>query len=267
MEDTPNPKPIIKAGLLIAFVIFILFNLPFLFVPVGYRGVAMRLGNVTGNVYGQGINFRVPVIEGSKNIEIRTQKETVKATAASSDLQTVEAEVALNYSLDPAKLVNLYQTVGDDYKERIIAPVLQESVKAVTAKYTAEQLITLRGQVSADIKALISEKLTPRGIVSEDFNIVNFNFSKSFDEAIERKVTAQQDALAAENKLKQVKFEADQAVATAKGQAEAIRIQAEAITSQGGSDYVQLQAIKQWKGDVPQYVMGNSAVPFINLNK
>ena len=95
---------------------------------------------------------------------------------------------------------------------------------------------------------------------------VNFNFSAAFDAAIELKVTADQNALAAENNLKKVKFEADQAIATAKGQAEAIRIQAEAINSQGGADYVQLQAISKWNGDVPTYMMGNS-VPFINLGK
>jgi regulator of protease activity HflC (stomatin/prohibitin superfamily) len=266
-EDRENAKKAIKIGVVAVLIVIILFNLPFVFVPVGYRGVGMRLGNVTGSIYGQGISFRVPFIEGSKNIEVRTQKETVKASAASKDLQSVEAEVALNFSLDSNKLVNLYQTVGDEYKERIITPVLQEAIKAVTAKFTAEELITKRGQVSSEIKSLLSEKLQPRGIMSEDFNIVNFNFSKAFDDAIELKVTAEQNALAQKNKLEQIKYEAEQQIVSAKAQAETIKIQAEAINSQGGADYVQLQAIKQWNGVLPAQFVPGSSLPFINLNK
>lgn len=255
----------LKIGLLIFLAIIIINNLPVLFVPVGYRGVKIRLGNTTGEIYQQGMNFRIPIIEQAKEIEIRTQKESVKAISASKDLQSVEAEVALNFSLDQNKIVGLYQTVGEDFKERIIAPVLQEAIKAVTAKYTAEELITKRNQVSNDIRAMLTEKLSPRGIIAEDFNIVNFNFSNSFNEAIERKVTAEQNALASKNKLEQTKYEAEQRIATAKGEAEAIRIQSEAIQSQGGENYVQLQAIKQWNGVLPQQFIPNQSVPFINL--
>lgn len=255
----------VKAGIVAFIGLILLFNLPFLFVPVGYRGVKMRLGNTTGEIYQQGINFRIPFIEGSRSIEVRTQKESVKATSASKDLQSVEAEVALNFSLEPAKLVGLYQTVGDDYKERIIAPVLQEAVKAVTAKYTAEELITKRGQVSSDIRAMLAEKLSPRGIIAEDFNIVNFNFSKAFDEAIELKVTAEQNALAQKNKLEQVKYEAEQTIAKAKAEAESIKIQSEAIMSQGGENYVNMKAVEKWNGVLPAQMIPNATLPFINL--
>jgi len=254
-----------KLGLFLLVAIVLLNNLPVLFVPVGYRGVKIRLGNTTGEIYQQGMNFRIPFIEQSKEIEIRTQKESVKAISASKDLQSVEAEVALNFSVDPSKIVNLYQTVGEDFKERIIAPVLQEAIKAVTAKYTAEELITKRGQVSDDIRTMLTEKLAPRGILAEDFNIVNFNFSDSFNEAIERKVTAEQNALASKNKLEQIKYEAEQRIATAKGEAEAIRIQSEAIQSQGGANYVQLQAIKQWNGVLPATFIPGQSVPFVNI--
>jgi len=260
-----NLSGLVKAGIFIFLAILLLNNLPILFVPVGYRGVKLRLGNTTGGIYQQGMNFRIPFVDQSKDIEIRTQKESVKAVSASKDLQSVEAEVALNFSLDPNKIVDLYQTVGEEFKERIIAPVLQEAIKAITAKYTAEELITKRGQVSDDIRAMLTEKLTPRGIVAEDFNIVNFNFSDSFNEAVERKVTAEQNALASKNKLEQTKYEAEQRIAQAKGEAEAIRIQSEAIQSQGGENYVQLQAIKQWNGVLPSQFIPGQSVPFINL--
>lgn len=253
--------------IVIGLMVFIgLFNLPFLFVPVGYRGVQLRLGNTTGTIYQQGFNFRIPFIEKSKNIEVRTQKEVVKASSASKDLQSVEAEVALNYSLDQTKLVNLYQTVGMDFKDRLVAPALQEAVKAVTAKYTAEELITKRGLVSSDIRMVLGEKLNPRGINTEDFNIVNFSFSEGFDKAIEAKVRAEQDALASKNKLEQIKYEAEQRVVTAKGEAEAIKIQSEAIQSQGGVNYVQLKALEKWDGKLPVQMIPNATVPFITLN-
>jgi regulator of protease activity HflC (stomatin/prohibitin superfamily) len=247
-------------------VFFLLTSLSVGLVPVGYRGIATRLGNVTGKIRGQGIFFKVPFIEGNKNIEVRVQKEETTATAASKDLQSVTAKVALNFRVEPERVVSLYQEIGMDYKERRIIPALQESVKATTAKYTAEELITRRAEVRDGIKLAISEKMGNNGIFVEDFNIVDFDFSESFNKAIEAKVTAEQDALAAKNKLEQVKYEAEQRVAQAKGEAEAIKIQSEAIQAQGGENYVQLQAIKQWKGDVPQYMMGN-AVPFINLGK
>lgn len=263
--ETKNfPLGLVVIGLMV----FIgLFNLPFLFIPVGYRGIQLRLGNTTGTIYQQGFNFRVPFIESAKKIEIRTQKETVKASSASKDLQSVEAEVALNYSLDQTKIVNLYQTVGDDFKERIIAPALQEAVKAVTAKYTAEELITKRGQVSSDIRMVLAEKLNPRGINTEDFNIVNFNFSEGFDKSIEAKVKAEQDALAEKNNLEKVKYQAEQRIATAKGEAEAIKIQTEAINSQGGENYVQMKAVEKWNGVLPVQMIPNATMPFINLTK
>jgi len=264
-----NGEPIVssyvKTGVFAFIGLMLLFNLPVLFVPVGYRGVKIRLGNTTGEIFQQGINFRLPFLETSRNIEVRTQKESIKATAASKDLQSVDAEVALNFSLDSSKLVNLYQTVGDDYSGRIIAPALQESVKSVTARYTAEEMITKRASVSSDILSVLREKLTPRGIIAEDFNIVNFSFSESFDAAIELKVTAEQNALASKNKLEQTKYEAEQRVAQAKGEAEAIRIQSEAIQSQGGANYVQMKAIEKWDGKLPLQFIPNQTVPFVNL--
>ena len=253
---------IIGTGVAIIVLLFSIIG----FVPVGYRGVATRLGNVTGQVRGQGIFFKIPFIDGNRNIEVRVQKKETDATAASRDLQSVSAKVALNFRLEPGLLVSLYQELGMDYDDRIIVPALQESVKATTAKYTAEELITKRTEVREGIKLLMLEKMGNNGIVVDDFNIIDFDFSESFNKAIEAKVTAEQDALAAKNKLEQVKYEAEQRIAEAKGEAEAIKIQSEAIQSQGGANYVQLKAIEKWNGGVPQYLMGNS-VPFINLSK
>lgn len=156
---------------------------------------------------------------------------------------------------------------NDLVKTKLIDPALQEAVKSVTAKYTAEQLITKREEVTSAIQVQLRNKLQPSGIEVDGFNVINFDFSTSFNAAIENKVTAEQNALAAKNKLDQVKYEADQRVAEADGEAKAIAIQAAAIQNQGGAAYIQLKALEKWDGKLPTYMLGGSSVPFININK
>ena len=184
--------------------------------------------------------------------------------AASKDLQTVRTVIALNYHLQADKVGEIWRILKDEYKERVIDPAIQESVKAATANYTAEELITKRPLVKESIKTVLAERLLKEYIIVDEVSIVEFDFSQQFNSAIESKVTAEQQALAARNKLEQVKYEKEQRITQAQGEAEAIRIQAQTITQQGGQDYVQLKAIEKWKGEVPTYMMGNS-VPFINL--
>jgi regulator of protease activity HflC (stomatin/prohibitin superfamily) len=250
---------------LLVFLVLILVLGSFNTIGAGERGVVLRLGAVN-RVMTEGLNFKIPLIESVKVLDVKTQKEAARATAASKDLQTITAEVALNYHLQPEAVTSLWQSVGENYKERIIDPAIQEAVKSATAKFTAEELITKRPEVKEEIKSALTTRLSKEFILVDDFSIVNFDFSKSFNEAIEAKVTAEQNALAAKNKLEQVKYEAEQRVAQSEGEAKAIKIQAEAITQQGGADYVKLQAIKQWNGVLPTTMLPNSGVPFINLN-
>ena len=187
------------------------------------------------------------------------------AEAASKDLQNVAAVIALNYNLMPDKVNVLWKEIGSQYKERIIDPAIQEAVKAVTAKYTAEELVTKRSEVRDLIKTTLRERLVKEYVLVSEVSIVNFDFSQSFNQAIESKVTAEQNALAAKNKLEQVKFEKDQRIAQAQGEAEAIRIQAQAITQQGGENYVNLKAVEKWDGKLPTQMIPNATLPFLNL--
>lgn len=260
-----NPhKPALKYILLAisAVIIFLLLN-PFAFVPVGYRGIATRLGTPTGRIRGEGLHFKLPLIEGNKNVEIRVQKKEVDVSAASRDLQTVSSRIAINFAIDPPKVIDLYRQIGDDFDDRIISPAIQESVKSITAQYTAEELITKRTEVSDAILAELKDRVGQYGLIASDLNIVDFEFSESFNDSIERKVTAQQDALAAENKLKQIEFEAQQAIAAAKGKAEAQRIEGEALRA--NPEVLQLRAVEKWNGVLPQYVTDGASMPFVNL--
>ena len=231
-------------------------------VNAGHVGVITRFGAVQRAI-NPGLQGKIPFAEGIKVIDTRVQKDQVDADAASKDLQTVKAAVALNYRLQPDKVDELYQQVGLEYKERVIDPAIQESVKASTAKFTAEELITRREDVREDIKAHLKNKLEFRGILVDEFNITNFDFSPTFNAAIEEKVTAVQKALAAEKKLEQVKFEAQQSIEAAKGKAEAIRIEAAALKE--NPQLLELRSIEKWDGKLPQF-MGQGAVPFVNIN-
>ncbi len=240
-------------------------------VGAGQRGVLVQMGAVQDKVFDEGFYVKAPFFQKMVKVDVRIQKDEVDASAASKDLQIVTSRIALNYHLDPDSVNVLWQEVGKNYNSRIIAPAIQEKVKAVTAKFTAEELIGRREEVKEEIKISLTEALAVRGIMVDEFNIMNFDFSASFNTAIEAKVTAEQNALAAKNKLEQVKFEAEQRISQAKGEAEAIKIQAQAITQQGGKDYVNLQWIKAW-GDggakVPEFIMGSGGSNFLfNLNK
>ena len=256
-------KKHLKKAIVIVVVLIVVFG-SFTIVGAGERGVVLTLGRVSDVVFAEGLHFKLPIIQKVEKLDVKTQKEQVDATAASKDLQTVTAKVALNYHLDATKVNRLWQSIGSEYKTRIIDPAIQEAVKAVTAKYTAEELITLRAQVKEDAKLAPTERLTMEYIVVDELSIVDFDFSASFNEAIEAKVTAEQNALAAKNKLEQIKYEAEQRVTTAKGEAEAIRIQAQAIQQQGGAAYVNLKAVEKWNGTLPTYMLGDT-VPFVNL--
>jgi len=232
-------------------------------VRAGERGIKVRFGAVVATLP-EGLYFKVPFIEKVIRADVKIQKDEVDASAASKDLQTVTAKVAVNYHLDPTRVAEIYREIGIDYNARLIAPTLQESVKAATARFTADELITKRSEVRDAAKVALTEKLSPRGIAVDDFNIVNFDFSPSFNKAIEEKVTAEQNALAAKNKLEQSKYEAEQRIAQAKGEAEAIRIQVQAIQNQGGEEYVELKRIEKWNGAYPTTMLG-SATPLLNL--
>ena len=142
-------------------------------------------------------------------------------------------------------------------------PALQESVKAATAKFTAEELITKREIVRDEIKLSLQSKLQNDGIIVDDFNIVDFDFSASFNQAIEAKVTAEQQALAAKNKLEQIKYEAEQEVAKAKGKAEAQKIEGDALRA--NPEVIQLRSIEQWDGKLPLYMSGDGTLPFLQI--
>lgn len=243
-------------------VVIVLFG-SFTIIQAGERGVITRWGEVD-RVLPDGLHFKIPVAEKVHTLDVRTQKVEGQQTSASNDLQIVSATIALNYNVRPSRAGELFEEVGIDYDNRIIQPAIAETVKASTAKYNAENLIQERSLVRDDMKLLLVEKLEKYFDITE-VSIVDFSFSQEFDNAIEAKVTAEQRALEAKNKLEQIKFEAQQRIEAATAEAEAIRIQAQAITQQGGKDYVNLKAVEKWDGKLPNQFVPGSAIPFLPL--
>ena len=234
-------------------------------VPAGSRAIILTFGKPDLSAKSEGLHVKIPFVQSRIILDVQTQKYSARADAASTDLQVVSTEVTINYRLDPEAAPTVYRDLGVDYSDKIIQPVNQEVVKACVAKHKAEELITQREMVKQEIDSMLRLRLAERHIQVEAVSITHFDFSPTFNAAIEAKVTAEQNALAAKNKLEQVKYEAEQSIAKAKGEAEAIRIQAEAIMSQGGKDYVSLKAVEKWDGKLPIYTGG--AMPFVDVTK
>jgi len=249
---------------IIVLLIILTFN-PIVIVRAGERGVVLNWGAVSDIIFDEGFHLKVPVYQKVEKMDVAVQKEEFPASAASKDLQIVSTKVTINYRLIPSHVNWIYQNLRRDYSARVIIPTIQEYVKKTTARYTAEELITRREEVKEDLRLALSDNLAKSHIEVRDIFITDFNFSEEFNKAIEAKVTAEQRALEQRNVLEQVKYQAEQRITAATAEAEAIRIQARAITQQGGKDYVQLKAIEKWDGKLPVQMIPGGTVPFINL--
>lgn len=247
-------------GILLFIILINIFSF-FIVINPGERGVLLQLGSVKA-VYEPGLHFQFPLINNVVVMDVRTQKTEDVVDAASKDLQSINGTVALNYHVDPANVDKLYQGVGLEYASRIITPAIQESVKASTAKYTAEELITKRQAVKEEIRKALEERLSVYNVIVDDLSIVNFSFSEEFNRSIESKQTAEQNALKAGNDLKRIQIEAQQSIESAKAQAESIRIQGEALKETPG--LVQLKMVEKWNGQLPVYA-GSDGAMLINL--
>src|SRR3989344_3389395 len=153
-------------------------------IGAGERGVLLQFGAVKDKVFDEGLYFKIPFVQKVVTIDVKIQKDEVPATASSKDLQIITSKIAINYHLSPDKVNNVWQDVGKEYNSRIIAPSIQEAVKAVTAKFTAEELIVKREDVKEQIKINLAERLIKNGIIVDEINIIAFDFSKAFNDAI-----------------------------------------------------------------------------------
>lgn len=247
------------------FVIVFIFE-SFTIVSPGHVGVQVTLGEINPNSLTEGVHFVNP-ISTVRSVDVRLQRAELKgASAGTRDLQQVHTDIVVNFRLSGAKVPHIYKEFGLNVDDKVLGPAINEAFKAVTAKYTSEELITKRDEVSQGITQHVANKVAPFDISISNVSLVNFGFSAEYQKAIEAKVIATQQKQKAEQDLERIKVEAQQAIATAEGRAKAIAIETQAINSQGGAAYVQLEAIKKWDGKLPNTMLGNST-PFVNVSK
>ena len=258
-------------------------------VPVGSTGVVVTLGQTQSMTLGEGFHIKAPYITRIVSMDNRIQKQEVGAAATSKDLQAVSTTIDVNFHLSPGNSNSMYQTIGQNYSEILLAPAIQESVKNVMAQYSAEQLITQRSTVSVSIREELENRMTEYGVIIDEFNITNFQFSAEFDAAIEAKQVAEQNKLKAQTEKEQRIIEAEAAarekevaadaeanatLAKANAEAEAIRVKAEAeaeanqkLNQSLTSGILDYQAIQKWSGEYPTVMGGENTLTMIDVGK
>ena len=268
MEQTgmsAGTKLIIGAiGLFIIFII-ILLVFPIVIIGAGERGVVFSNGTgVEDRVLSEGLHFRIPFVESVTSLSIQVQKNDVKAEAASKDLQTVSTDIVVNWHLDSSKVNRIYQNIGDEKAvvDRILTPAVNEVVKAAVARKTAEEILQKRPELKADIDESLRARLATYNVILDDVSIVNVDFSKEFNAAIEQKQVAEQEAKKAQFVADKAVKDAEAAVNTAKGQAEAQRLVQQTLTP----ELLNKMAIDKWNGSFPQY-FGGGVLPFLSIGK
>jgi regulator of protease activity HflC (stomatin/prohibitin superfamily) len=262
-------------GAIILIIIGVVVSASIQIVDSGHRGVLLHWNAVDTSVppLEEGLHFVVPFQDSVVNMEVRTLKFVKSTSSASKDLQTVTTEVTVNYRPSPTSIHTLYKEVGLQYESRVIQPAVEEVVKQVTARYNAEELITKRPQVKADIEQEITTRLNVYNIITDVISITDFQFSTLFAQAIESKVEAEQKAQKAENDLIRIEVEARQLeaqaeglaaanIAEASGEAEAIRIINQALAE--NPNYLEWLKTQAWDGRLP-LVVGEGGTPFISI--
>ena len=225
----------------------------------GEVGIRVRFGKVVNKSTHEGINFKIPLVERIEKMNVKVQKVEVQTESSSKDLQQVNMSVAVNYRIDYTQAIDLYKNVGTGYVNVVLAPAIEESIKSVTSKYTAEELITHRSEVSDKCMEELSKKVDKYGLLVSDFNITDFGFSKEFDKAIEEKQIAEQKVLTAKQELERERIEAEKKIVAAEAEKKANELKQKTLTD----NIIKEKFIEKWDGQLPK-VSGSSTIVDIN---
>jgi len=302
-EDDPvtkQMKRVVKMVVwgVVLFVLLIAVINSFYTVQSGQEAVLLTFGRADMNAVQPGIHMKIPFAQRVVKFDIRTQKYGISAlqggdssgnpatggsleSASSSDMQIVSLQMVVNYRIATGTTPKLWSTVGAGYEDNVIQPAVHESTKAAVAQFSATDLIGKREEVRAKIEEFLKAKLISYNIVVEQVSIVNLDFSKQFNDAIEAKVTAEQLKDKAVNDLARIQVEAQQrvadaqgqrdaAIAAAEGQAKATMLTAEAdakkvelINQQlaRSPQYIEYIKASRWSGNYPQFYMTGGSSP------
>lgn len=256
--------------IVVAILLVFLFASAVTIVPAGHTGVVVTLGKVNKTVLSEGFHIKAPFVQNVVKISNQIQKSEIQdAESVSKDLQAISTNIVVNFKVGNSSSADVYKNIGRDYETIMLLPAVQESLKAVTAKYTAEELVTLRSQVAIEIQDTLTNKMDPYGIIIEKLNIVNFSFSDEFSKAIEAKEVAAQNLLKAKTEQEQVLVEAnaqaEKQVIAAEAEAKAILAKAEAqakanqtLSKSLNQNVIEYYKVDKWDGVMPKSTGGSA---------
>ena len=250
------------AVIVVLFILFLIVFQPMTIVGVGERGVKVTLGQTSPVALEEGVHFVMPFISTVKKMNVKTVKSNIATMAQSKDIQQARIVYVVNYNLQPENAPKMWRTVGRDYVSVVVMPTVEGIVKDTIGKWNAQDIVANREKVASEVLFKLNEKLGPKYINVSDFQITEIQYSQAFEQAIESKVTAEQEALKAKNKTVQVQEEARQKIIASEAEAKSMAIRAQALTQ--NKNLAEYEAVQKWDGKLPQYMMGNS-VPFVHL--
>ena len=258
------------AGILLVGALLLGLN-SFIVINPGEAGVVSILGKATDGALLEGFHLRPPLISKVDVYDVTVQKFEVPAQSATKDLQDLNASFAINFRLDPEKIVEIRRTQGtlENIVSKIIAPQTQEAFKTAAALRTAEQSITQRSELKRDFDTALKDRLSKYDVIVLDTSVVNIRFSTDFAKAVEEKQVAEQRAQRAVYVAQEAEQQAQADINRAQGRAEAQRLLAETLKAQGGDLVLQKEAIEAWRSggaQMPKVLVmgaGSSRVPFI----
>ena len=232
-------------------------------IPVGERGVWMRFGQVQEEILAEGLHFVIPLVDSVETLSTRVQKQEIATEAASKDLQDVFSDVALNWHILPERANGVFRQIGDEAAvvRSIINPAIEEVIKAVMAHYTAEEVITQRDQVKAEVDAGLRSRLAPYNLAIDDVSLTTIHFSQQFRDAVEAKQIAVQEAKQAEFVAQKALRQAEIEINLARGTAEAHQILQETLTP----SILKYEALQKWDGRLPM-ITGEGTSTVIELD-
>ncbi len=275
-EKKPNVVKITLIAVIVAAAVILVFNC-FSVVDEGYIGVKYQFGKIVDSSLSAGLNFHIPFIEEIKPVDIREQIYSVQTNAYTSDTQTVDnLSLKLNYCYDPTQLSDIIRSTGiDNVETKLLVPNVAKISKNEIGKVRAEDLVQSRSEIQDSIYEVLKDTLAPNGIVVTAFAIENLDFDDAFEQSIQAKVIAAQDALKMQNKTVEREEEARQKVIAAQAEADSQKIKAEAeayaievVQEQlaKSPNYIDYLKINNWNGELPQAI-GNEINPFIVLDE
>ncbi len=271
--DFKGPKPRTIGVLVILFIVFIFIWSCFVIVPAGHRGVILWWGRVESRVLGEGLNFKVPFAERVIKVDVKVQPHPFKEIdAASKEYQIVKLTGMMNFHIDPSYVHDLYQRVGLDFANKVIDPAFNDFVKEVVPIYMITEILPKREEIRKKAMTKLGDNLARYHIIVDDIYFANIRFSSGYEGAVEAKQVAQQQVETERQILAQREIEAQQKVATAKGEAEAILVVAQgqakandALSRSISSILVQYKSIEKWNGTLPQ--VSGGGIPLIDMGK